>query len=61
MKTRALRQSIHAREGGKCFYCLRRIPSRMKCLDHVIPPVQFGRNSYRNQRLRSRPLQTGSA
>ena len=48
MKTRQLRQSIHAREGGKCFYCLRRIPARMKCLDHVIPRVQFGRNSYRN-------------
>jgi HNH endonuclease len=25
-----------------------RIPVRMKCLDHVIPRVQFGRNSYRN-------------
>lgn len=48
LKTRPLRQSIHAREGGKCFYCLRRIPGRMKCLDHVIPRVQFGRNSYRN-------------
>jgi HNH endonuclease len=48
MKTRPLRQSIHAREGGKCFFCLRRIPVRMKCLDHVIPRVQFGRNSYRN-------------
>ena len=48
LKTPALRQSIHDREGGKCFYCLRRIPVRMKCLDHVVPRVQFGRNSYRN-------------
>lgn len=48
MKTRPLRQSIHNREGGKCFYCLRRIPVRMKCLDHVVPRVEWGRNSYRN-------------
>jgi len=48
LKTRPLRQSIHARERGLCFYCLRRIPVRMKCLDHVIPRVHFGRNSYRN-------------
>jgi hypothetical protein len=48
LKTRPLRQSIHARERGLCFYCLRRIPVRMKCLDHVIPRVQLGRNSYRN-------------
>lgn len=48
MKTRALRQSIHNREGGKCFYCLRRIPVRMKCQDHLVPRVEWGRNSYRN-------------
>ena len=48
LKTRPLRQSIHARERGLCFYCLRRIPVRMKCLDHVVPRVHFGRNSYRN-------------
>jgi 5-methylcytosine-specific restriction endonuclease McrA len=48
MRTRALRQAIHAREGGVCFYCLRRIGPEMQCLDHVIPRVQLGPNSYRN-------------
>ena len=48
LKTRALRQSIHLRERGHCFYCLRRIDSRVQCLDHVIPRVKAGRNSYRN-------------
>jgi 5-methylcytosine-specific restriction endonuclease McrA len=48
MQSKALRQSIHAREGGRCFYCLRRIKARMQCLDHVVPQVDFGRNSYRN-------------
>jgi hypothetical protein len=48
MRTRALRQAIHAREGGKCFYCLRRIPRRSRCLDHVLPRAKSGQNSYRN-------------
>lgn len=48
LQTRALRQSIHSRERGLCFYCLRRIPARVRCLDHVVPRVQLGRNSYRN-------------
>jgi hypothetical protein len=48
MQTRALRQSIHARERGRCFYCLRRIPSRVHCLDHVVPRAESGSNSYRN-------------
>lgn len=48
MQTRLLRRSIHAREGGVCFYCLRRIGSDMQCLDHVIPRAQLGLNSYRN-------------
>jgi hypothetical protein len=48
MQTRALRQAIHARERGGCFYCLRRITGRMQCLDHVVPRAQSGRNSYRN-------------
>jgi 5-methylcytosine-specific restriction endonuclease McrA len=46
--TRVLRQSIHAREGGVCFYCLRRIPRGARSLDHVVPRVESGRNSYRN-------------
>jgi 5-methylcytosine-specific restriction endonuclease McrA len=48
LRTRALRQAIHAREGGKCFYCLRRIPRRSCCLDHVVPRAKSGQNSYRN-------------
>jgi len=48
LKTRALRQSIHLREGGHCFYCLRRTDARVHCLDHVVPRVRAGRNSYRN-------------
>jgi hypothetical protein len=48
MQTRALRQAIHARERGRCFYCLRRIPRRVHCLDHVVPRAGFGSNSYRN-------------
>jgi hypothetical protein len=48
MRTRDLRQAIHAREAGVCFYCLRQIPSRAHCLDHVVPLAAGGSNSYRN-------------
>ena len=48
LNSRQLRQAIHARESGRCFYCLRRIPPTVKCLDHVVPRVRHGRNSYRN-------------
>jgi len=48
MKTWTLRKTIHDRERGACFYCLRRTPSHIRCLDHVVPRVRFGRNSYRN-------------
>lgn len=48
MRIRDLRQAIHAREGGVCFYCLRQIPSRAHCLDHVVPQAAGGSNSYRN-------------
>lgn len=48
MKTWALRKSIHDRERHSCFYCLRRTPSHVQCVDHVVPRVRFGRNSYRN-------------
>jgi 5-methylcytosine-specific restriction endonuclease McrA len=47
-QTRALRQSIHARERGLCFYCLRGLTSAMRCLDHVAPRAQSGCSSYRN-------------
>ena len=48
MKTWALRKSIHDRERGACFYCLRSTLANVRCLDHVVPRVRFGRNSYRN-------------
>src|SRR5215813_3267622 len=43
-----LRRAIHRREGGRCFYCLRRVPRRRRCLDHVVPRARLGRNSFRN-------------
>ena len=48
LRTDSLRQDIHAREGGLCFYCLRRTHRRARCLDHVVPRARFGSNSYRN-------------
>jgi 5-methylcytosine-specific restriction endonuclease McrA len=48
LKTWALRKAIHDRESGACFYCLRRTPAHVHGLDHVVPRVRFGRNSYRN-------------
>lgn len=48
MQNAALRNSIHAREGGKCFYCLRRTSKAVQCLDHVVPLAESGGNSYRN-------------
>lgn len=48
MKTPALREAIHARDGGACFYCLRRIAGRKRCIDHVVPQAQCEFNSYRN-------------
>ena len=48
LRTRALRQSIHKREAGLCFYCRRRTPVRSHCLDHVVPRAKSGQNSYRN-------------
>lgn len=48
LKTLELRKAIHARERGQCFYCLRRIPERLECLDHVVPRARLRCNSYRN-------------
>ncbi|PYU09481.1 MAG: hypothetical protein DMG37_23185 [Acidobacteria bacterium] len=48
MRTYALRHAIHAREAGRCFYCLRVVTPSMKCLDHVVPRAQSRNNSYRN-------------
>src|SRR5260370_21730928 len=43
-----LREAIHAREGGFCFYCLRRMKPTVRCLDHVVASVRGGHNGYRN-------------
>jgi 5-methylcytosine-specific restriction endonuclease McrA len=48
LQTRELRQSIHAREGGRCFYCLRRQAASMKTLDNVVPRSLSGSHSYLN-------------
>lgn len=48
MQSKALRQAIHSRERGRCFYCLRRLVPAIRCLDHVVPRVRSGRNFYRN-------------
>ena len=48
LKTWALRKAMHDHERGACFYCLRRTPAHVHGLDHVVPRVRFGRNSYRN-------------
>jgi predicted DNA-binding transcriptional regulator len=48
LQNTTLRKAIHARERGHCFYCLRRTTSTVQCLDHVVPRVQSGCNSYRN-------------
>jgi HNH endonuclease len=48
LQTKALREAIHMRERSVCFYCLRRLTARVRCLDHVVPQVRRGSNSYRN-------------
>jgi 5-methylcytosine-specific restriction endonuclease McrA len=48
LKTSALRKTIHDREGGICFYCLRRTPVHIRCIDHVVPRACSGRNGYCN-------------
>ncbi len=48
LQNRTLRKAIHARERGFCFYCLRGTTPTVQCLDHVLPRVRSGRNSYRN-------------
>jgi len=47
-KNKALRQAIHSRERGLCFYCLRSLTVLVRTIDHVVPQARSGRNSYRN-------------
>lgn len=48
MLKKTLRDAIHAREGGLCFYCLIQLTPTGRCLDHVVPEARGGSNSYRN-------------
>ncbi len=48
LQNATLRKTIHARERGQCFYCMRRTSTAVQCLDHVVPRVRSGCNSYRN-------------
>ena len=48
LSTRLLREAIHARDRGLCFYCMRGLKPRARCLDHVVPQFRSGGNSYRN-------------
>jgi hypothetical protein len=48
LESRALREAIHEREGGLCFYCMRRMRPMVRCLDHVVARVRGGHNGYRN-------------
>ena len=48
LRSLPLRKAIHARECGHCFYCMRQTTPAVQCLDHVVPQVRLGRNSYRN-------------
>jgi 5-methylcytosine-specific restriction endonuclease McrA len=49
VRNKAVRQAIHDRERGLCFYCLRQIEEgEERNLDHVVPQVDGGGSSYRN-------------
>jgi 5-methylcytosine-specific restriction endonuclease McrA len=48
LESRSLRQAIHARERGRCFYCLGRTTRLVRCLDHVVPLARRGDTCYRN-------------
>jgi 5-methylcytosine-specific restriction endonuclease McrA len=41
-------EALIAREGGKCFYCLRTVVTENCVLDHVRPQLDGDDNSYRN-------------
>ncbi|MGA2095061.1 MAG: HNH endonuclease [Candidatus Acidiferrum sp.] len=48
LEKRELREAIHAREGGYCFYCRRRMTAATRCIDHIVLQVRIGRNGRRN-------------
>ena len=42
------RRNIYARDGSRCQYCGKHFPTRELTLDHVLPRVQGGENSWTN-------------
>lgn len=44
----ARRRAIHARERGRCFYCLGGVTVQTRSLDHVVPRIELVDNTYRN-------------
>ncbi|HMN95560.1 MAG TPA: HNH endonuclease [Phycisphaerales bacterium] len=42
------RRNIYARDGSRCQYCGQRFPTKELTLDHVVPRVQGGENSWTN-------------
>jgi hypothetical protein len=48
LQGKSRRKAIHARERDLCFYCLSQLTTAVRCLDHVVPHVRGGSNSYRN-------------
>jgi 5-methylcytosine-specific restriction endonuclease McrA len=48
LRTRRLREAIHVRERGLCFYCLCHVKDGTRCVDHVVPQFRSGGNTYRN-------------
>jgi hypothetical protein len=48
LQGQARRDAIHARDCGRCFYCLSQLSPRERCLDHVVPQARGGTNTYRN-------------
>ena len=44
------RRNIYARDGSRCQYCGRKMPTPELSLDHVVPKSQGGRSSWENIR-----------
>lgn len=42
------RENVYARDGGKCQYCLKKIPRHESTYDHVIPRAQGGITNWEN-------------
>src|SRR5258708_12229736 len=55
---KSLRKTIHARERGECFYCLRRTPPSVHSLHPVFPHAPFAPTSHPTLTSRSLKLNT---